>query len=116
MLDRIGTDALTVVQPIFSLSRFRVFVAGVAAVALAANLRAETGYDLWLRYVPVTDPIQRASYRRSTTAIVVPDGSPTSLAVASELRRGLRGLLGVDAPRVDRPRSDGAVVVGTLAS
>jgi len=39
------------------------------AVALlpAARLRAETGYDLWLRYERLTDPIQRGSYRLSLT-------------------------------------------------
>jgi alpha-glucuronidase len=84
-----------------------------AGMALAVSLRAETGYDLWLRYPPLTDLAQRASYRRSATAIVVRQGSPTSEAIASELERGIRGLLGADAPRVDRPQSDGAVVVGT---
>jgi alpha-glucuronidase len=91
-------------------------VTGVAAIVLTVNLRAETGYDLWLRYVPVTDATERASYRRSATAVVVPAGSPTRDAIASELRRGLRGLLGVDAARVDRPQSDGAVIVGTPSS
>jgi alpha-glucuronidase len=85
----------------------------VAGMALGVSLRAETGYDLWLRYAPLTDPVQRASYRRSATAIVVREGSPTSAVIAAELGRGLRGLLGVDAPRVDRPRSDGAVIAGT---
>jgi alpha-glucuronidase len=87
-----------------------------AGMALAVSLRAETGYDLWLRYAPLTDPGQRASYRRSATAIVVREGSSTSEAIASELGRGLRGLLGVDVPRVDRPQSDGAVIVGTPSS
>ena len=71
-----------------------------AGMALAVSLRAETGYDLWLRYAPLTDPVQRAAYRRSATAIVVRKGSPTSEAIAFELGRGLRGLLGVDAPLV----------------
>jgi alpha-glucuronidase len=85
-------------------------------MALGVSLRAETGYDLWLRYAPLTDLAQRASYRRSATAIVVREGSPTGEAIASELRRGLRGLLGVDASRVDRPQSDGAIIVGTPSS
>src|SRR5712692_8255205 len=48
-----------------------------AGMALAVGLRAETGYDLWLRYVRLTDPIQRASYRQTATAIVVQPQSPT---------------------------------------
>ena len=87
-----------------------------AGMALGVSLRAETGYDLWLRYAPLPDPVQLSSFRRSATAIVVREGSPTSAVIASELGRGLRGLLGVEAPRVDRPQSDGAVIVGTPSS
>jgi alpha-glucuronidase len=85
-------------------------------MALTVNLGAETGYDLWLRYAPLTDAAQRASYRPSATAIVVESRSPTSVAIVSELQRGLRGLLGVEPARVERPQSDGAVIVGTPSS
>src|SRR5262245_30158655 len=97
-------------------SCFRVFVAGLVAMALTINVRAETGYDLWLRYVPLADAPERDAYRRSATAIVVESRSPTGAAIASELQRGLQGLLGVDAARVDRPSSDGAVIVATPSS
>jgi alpha-glucuronidase len=86
----------------------------VAVLLLPVGLRAETGYDLWLRYERVGDPTQRASYRRSVTAIVPPSQpSPTSAVIVTELGRALRGLLDVDVPRVARPRSDGALIVGT---
>jgi alpha-glucuronidase len=84
-----------------------------AALALAASVHAETGYDLWLRYALVTDPAARAAYRQAATAIVVQPGSSTSEVIAAELTRGLRGLLGAEVPRIGRPRSDGAVIVGT---
>ena len=44
------------------------------ALALSAGVRAETGHDLWLRYAPLPDTAQRAAYRQSVTAIVVPPG------------------------------------------
>lgn len=88
----------------------------VAALSLGVSLRAETGYRLWLRYDAAGDPAQRAAYRRSVTAIVVPRGSPTTGVIAEELARGLSGLLGEDIPRVDRPSAAGAVVVGTPSS
>jgi alpha-glucuronidase len=84
-----------------------------AVLALAASVHAETGYDLWLRYALVTDPAPRAAYRHAVTAIVVQPRSPTSAVIAAELTRGLRGLLGVEVPRIGRPQSDGAVIVGT---
>jgi len=85
----------------------------VACVGLVVGLRAETGYDLWLRYPRLTDADQRASYRQSATAIVVPQQSPTAEVIAAEIGRALRGLLGVDVPRVSQPGTDGAVIVGT---
>ncbi|HMB79996.1 MAG TPA: hypothetical protein VKI43_08015, partial [Vicinamibacterales bacterium] len=56
-------------------SRFRrVFAVCAAFLAAgltpAPSLRAETGYDLWLRYTPVADAALRASYRQAVTAIV----------------------------------------------
>ena len=61
-----------------------------------AAVRAETGYDLWLRYVALDDAALRETYRRAVTALVAPDDSPTARLTRDELRRGLRGLLGVD--------------------
>jgi alpha-glucuronidase len=85
----------------------------VALLAHGTDVRADTGYDLWLRYAAVTDPAERAAYRATATALVIPRGSATSDAIAAELARGLSGLLGVEVPRVDRPRSAGAVIAGT---
>ena len=108
---------MTLVNPLNTTLRTRCRLVGcstlIAAMALAVGLRAETGYDLWLRYARLMDPIQRASYRQSAIAIVVQPRSPTSEVIAAELARGLRGLLGVDVPRAVRPRSDGTVIVGT---
>src|SRR5580765_8341267 len=101
--------------PMTHRSRLRLSVLTQIAMglALAVGLRAETGYDLWLRYVPVTDPGERAAYRPSMTAIAIQPRSPTGEVIAAELERGLRGLLGLDVPLVDRPRGDGALIVGT---
>jgi alpha-glucuronidase len=96
------------------LFRARVLAGCALMVALApgGEVRAETGYDLWLRYAPVADSTQRAAYRRSAAAVVVPHGSPTSDVIAAELARGLTGLLGTAVARVDRPQA-GAVIAGT---
>ena len=81
----------------------------------AVTVRAETGHDLWLRYVPA-DAAQREAYRSAVTAIVVPSTSPTGDAIAAELTRGLKGMLGVDVARVARPQRPGALIVGTPTS
>src|SRR5688572_29539218 len=84
---------------------------GVAAASRPA--RAETGYDLWLRYVRVDDETLRASYGRSATSIVVTSDSPAGRILVAELQRGLKGLLG-EAPAVAKSvTADGAIVAGT---
>ena len=88
----------------------------VAALVAGAAVSAETGHDLWLRYAPLADGAARAAYRQSASAIVVPLATPTGEIVASELKRGLTGLLGAEIPRADRPSSAGAIVAGTPAS
>jgi alpha-glucuronidase len=58
----------------------------------------------------------RVAYRRAITALVIPGSSPTARVTREELRRGFKGLLGVDVPVVNAPQADGAIVVGTAES
>jgi alpha-glucuronidase len=85
----------------------------VLVVIPSVSAHAETGYDLWLRYAPVEDATMRATYRSATPEIVISRRSPTMRLIASELQRGLKGLVGVKPPVVDIADRDGAVVVGT---
>jgi alpha-glucuronidase len=127
-----------------TLASFLALVTGVALMTVGPQAHAAPpadtydGSDLWLRYVPVSDPRLLQRYRESVTAIVVenagrdkvhrhtPDlgmapGSTetlvesTLLAARTELARGLGGLLDRDVPVRD-DAVDGAVVVGTRAS
>ncbi|MCJ8157912.1 alpha-glucuronidase family glycosyl hydrolase [Sphingomonas sp. LaA6.9] len=83
----------------------------LAFLALAGPVRAEDGYDLWLRYRPVEASLQ-AQYRPMTTAIVAGGDSPTMRIAVAELRRGLGGLLGAEP--VSGPSADaGAILIGT---
>jgi alpha-glucuronidase len=97
------------------LTRTIRLVAIVAAVALlsGARLHAETGADLWLRYVPIDDAAVRDQYRRAVTAVVVMGDSPTLQLARAELTRGLSGLLGSDVPAAASVDRDGAVLLGT---
>jgi alpha-glucuronidase len=95
--------------------RTLLLVSAMLAV-FGGSLRAEDGYDLWLRYVRVTDPALLAEYRAASTQIVVAGESPTLSVARAELVRGLTGLLG-GAPLVAGSVStDGAIVVGTRTS
>ncbi|MBV9880088.1 MAG: hypothetical protein JO180_06300 [Gemmatirosa sp.] len=94
-------------------------VLGLAVLAvIAAPLRAEDGYELWLRYRLVTDAARLAEYRAALTQLVVPgaEASPTLAAARDELRTGLAGLLGAEVPMAEQVGRGGALLVGTPAS
>ena len=86
-----------------------------AAVGASTGARAETGQDLWLRYVPLEDVARRQALIRSVSQVVVEERTPTARIVDAELRRGLTGLLGVPIEARPGVEADGAVVVGTPA-
>ena len=88
----------------------------VLAALPSSEVRAESGYDLWLRYVAIDDVALRDAYRRSVTALVVPGESPTARLTLSELNRGVAGLLGADATVSASVDCNGAVLVGTPTS
>jgi len=83
----------------------------VLALIHPLGAAAESGYDLWLRYRPLPDGV-RAAYLKTVTTVVVPIRSTTGEAIAAELAKGFKGLLGRDVPRVDRA-ADGSVIVAT---
>lgn len=86
---------------------------GLVVAGTLAGVRAETGYELWLRYHAVPDASRRAEYHRTASTIVAPSRSPTGEVIAAELGRGLSGLLGSPIARADRPPASGAVVAAT---
>src|SRR5688572_24659341 len=57
-------------MPADALRALRTCLACLAVVLTVADAHAETGYDLWLRYVPVADAALRAEYRRHASQIV----------------------------------------------
>src|SRR5260370_12579377 len=66
-------------------------VAGVSALlgiglTPGVRLRAETGSELWLRYPPLTDAIQRTSYRQCVPAIALQRPPPPTPPIPPPLR------------------------------
>jgi alpha-glucuronidase len=92
----------------------------VMATAAAMPTHAEDGYDLWLRYHPVTSYSLRAYYQHAASEIVAGSGSgsasPTLDITRSELSRGLSGLLDAAEPVTAEPTQNGSVIFGTPQS
>jgi alpha-glucuronidase len=101
-----------------NMARRRVAAAAwlIGALFAAAPATAEDGYDLWLRYRPITNPTRLADARAHAAAIIAPAGSETMRVAADELTRGLRGLTGRDVARADAITGAGAILLGTPAS
>jgi len=85
--------------------------------SLATSVRAEDGYELWLRYHPVSDPALLEHYRTALSGVLIEGGySPTLNAARDELRMGLGGLLAREVPFVGKAGQDGILVAGTPAT
>ena len=92
---------------------------GLVCVLLACAphaLRAEDGYDLWLRYGLVSNPTRLAEYQAALSQLLIDDRTPTLRAARDEVTRGLRGLLGREITRVGGVMRDGILIAGTPAS
>jgi alpha-glucuronidase len=81
----------------------------------ASNTQApvEDGYELWLRYRPVSNVPRLGEYRTAVTRIVVNGHTPTLLAAREELTRGLAGLLGKNIAVDSVSGSQSAVLIVT---
>ena len=79
------------------------------------SLKADDGYDLWLRYRLVTDSSRLREYRASIAALVMRGDSPIMRVAREELLAGFTGLLGAGIPVERDITRDGAVVAGTPA-
>ena len=97
---------------------YRSMLRGLIVLLLLAvaspEVRADDGYDLWLRYERISDAERLAQYRSAVSSILVDGDSPTLQAAQDELQRGLEGLLAESVPLVDAPEA-GTVVAGTPA-
>src|SRR6476469_515235 len=79
-------------------------------------IQAETGYDAWLRYPPVTEGVLIDAYGRLPATIVKLDNSPTLTSAQNEIVRGVRGMLGRTLRMESRPVQGGMILLGTFAA
>lgn len=90
----------------------RSLAAVLALLAISLCARAEDGYDLWLRYVPLQGAVL-ARTRAVATELVVGTPTPTLDAAEAELTRALPRMLGESLPVEKNLTQDGAILLGT---
>ncbi len=85
-------------------------------LAIGIPLRAETGYEAWLRYAPIEDAAARRRLDSLPAAVVVLGDSPAMQAAQAEMIRGVRGMLGRTLRAETRVPNESAIVLGTFAA
>ena len=82
---------------------------------LSIQLKAEDGYDLWLRYKKIEDKKTLVSYQTAISGIMVLGNSQTHLAALEELKEGLGGMMG-STISIHTSIQQGSLIIGTIAS
>ena len=83
-------------------------------LVLPLLLRAETGYDAWLRYARIENNAVRSRYEKFPTAVVTLSDSEVIHSAHEELARGVRGMLDRELRRESQLPDADAVVLGTV--
>src|SRR5256714_1917034 len=86
----------------------------LCALAPRLTLKAETGYDAWLRYASIDDEAVRARYDGLPAVVFAPGDSALMRAARQELTRGVRGMLGRTLREETEPPREDAVLLGTF--
>ena len=73
-------------------------IAFILAIFITAFCKAETGYELWLRYQPIANDQYVNSCKQLIRSLEINGSSPTLLAARAELERGLNGVLRISLP------------------
>lgn len=92
-------------------------ILSIILLALCTQLvKAETGYELWLRYNSLKDSQKIKTYQDHATELIFRAETETSLSAKEELKNGLAGLLGLKITENNIISKDGAILVGTYKS
>ena len=75
--------------------------------------KAENGHRLWLRYEKISDSALLQSYRSKIQGVLIASDSDTLKAAASELKRGLNGLLAEKVPFLKSAGQKRMLIAGT---
>ena len=83
---------------------------------LSVIANAEDGYDLWLRYIKISDNGLLSRYKSQVVAPVVLGNDPTLQVAAKELRTGLQGMLGVSFSIPSTVQNNSSLIAGIAGS
>jgi alpha-glucuronidase len=82
---------------------------------IAIHAFSENGYELWLRYKPVSNKEKLRAYRNAIVSVDLNGSSGTIQVIREELSSGLTGLLDTKIPFTNN-KMNGSLVIGTPLS
>ncbi|HEY5967467.1 MAG TPA: alpha-glucuronidase family glycosyl hydrolase [Chitinophagaceae bacterium] len=85
-------------------------------ILLPALLKAEDGYDLWLRYKKVSNNSLLDQYKKQITSPVVLGSSQTITIIKNELSRAFSGLTGTSYKILSSPGKSTTFIAGTVST
>ena len=101
---------------------YRSFISKLSLILIigfglaVSSVQAEDGYEMWLRYLPVSDARLLKAYQKQFSRIVAEGDSPTLAAASAELQRGLGGLLSTSIAVSPDKLTQQSLVIGTPAN
>jgi alpha-glucuronidase len=87
-----------------------------ATLGLTLQILAEDGYRLWLRYDRINNPEILAGYQRDITGWMYEGRSAIIQSAKSEIKNGLKGLLGKEIPEFSKIDRRGIILAGIPAN
>ena len=94
----------------------RLLLAIALSVTPCGAARADTGYEVWLRYPRVSDATRLADYRRVFSRVSVLGDSPTARVIRGELTLALGGLLDTTVSVGGTTGGNPGLVIGLVTS
>src|SRR4026208_1278166 len=85
-------------------------------ILLPALLKAEDGYDLWLRYKKISNNSLLDQYKKQITSPVVLGSSQTITIIKTELTQAFSGLTGISYKILSTPEKSSSFIAGTVSS
>ena len=85
-------------------------------ILLPALLKAEDGYDLWLRYKKISNNSLLDQYKKQITSPVVIGSSQTIAIIKTELTQAFSGLTGTSYKILSSPGKSTTFIAGTVST
>src|SRR6187399_1315156 len=85
-------------------------------ILIPALLKAEDGYDLWLRYKKTSNNFLLDQYKKQINLPVVLGSSQTIAIIKTELSQAFSGLTGTSCKILSSPDKSSAFIAGTVST